>query len=198
MPYSQQLLDLFQQQAIVRPRDLAHHGIPVTTLRQLYLQGRIRRAGRGIYLLPDADLSEHHSLAEAAKRVPHGVICLLSALEFHKLGTQAPFEIWMAIDRKARRPQAGNIPLHIVRFSGAALTDGIDQQPIEGISVRIYNAAKTVADCFKYRNKIGLDVGLEALREGLRERRFTPDELWHYAQVCHVTRVMQPYLEALL
>ncbi len=198
MSYASQILDLFKQQTIVRPRDLARHGIPVAALRHLYLQGRIRRAGRGIYLLPDTDLTEHHSLAEASKRVPHGVICLLSALEFHRLGSQAPFQVWMAIDRKARFPQVDYPPLHIVRFSGAALAEGVDERTIESVPVRVYNPAKTVADCFKYRNKIGLDVGLEALREGLRERRFSPDELWHYAQICHVARVMQPYLEALL
>ena len=198
MPSPEPLLDLFERQAIVRPRDLARYGIPIATLRQLCLQGKIRRAGRGIYVLPNADPTEHHSLAEASKRVPLGVVCLVSALEFHRLGTQAPFEVWLAIDRKARRPQVDYPPLHIVRFSGAALTEGVDERTIEGLPVRIYDPAKTIADCFKYRNKIGLDVALEALRDGLREHKFTTDELWHYAQVCRVSRVMQPYMEALL
>lgn len=128
---------------------------------------------------------------------PRGVICLLSAPGFHELGIQSPFEVWLAIDRRAWKPIASSPKLRIVRFSGAALTTGIERQVIEGVAVPIYSPAKTVADCFKYRNKLGLDVPLEALREGLRGRRFTRDELGAHAKVCRVASVMCPYLEAI-
>jgi predicted transcriptional regulator of viral defense system len=157
----------------------------------------LERKARGIYALADADLTEHHSMALASKRVPRGVVCLLSALRFHRLTTQAPFEIWMAIDRKARLPKAEGIPLHIVRFSAAALTEGVEHHQVEGMDIPVYCLAKTVVDCFKYRNKIGLDVALEALRECLRERRCTIDELWRYAKICRVANVIRPYLESL-
>jgi len=138
-----------------------------------------------------------HGLSVVSAAVPHGVVCLLSALQFHGIGTQLPSEVWIAIDRRARRPALQYPPLRIVRSSGAALTEGVESHRIEGRTVRIYGVAKTLADCFKYRNKIGLDVGLEALREVWRARRFTMDELDRYARICRVQRVMRPYLEAL-
>jgi predicted transcriptional regulator of viral defense system len=183
---------------MLRPRDLAQHGIAREYLTRLVRAGLLERAGRGLYTLPDAEITEHHSYAEAAKRVPAGVVCLLSALRFHDLTTQAPFEIWLALDTKARHPQVDWPPLRIVRFSGPALTEGIEEHDIEGVKVRVFNPAKTVADCFKYRNKIGLDVALEALRETWRERRATMEELWHYANVCRVANVIRPYLETLV
>jgi len=134
---------------------------------------------------------------QACKRLPNGVACLLSALSFHGFTTQAPFEIWMAIDRKARLPKVEGVPVHIVRFSGEALTEGVERHVIEGVEVCVYCPAKTVADCFKYRNKIGLNVALEALRECRRERRCTMDDLWRFAKICRVANVIRPYLEAL-
>jgi predicted transcriptional regulator of viral defense system len=150
-----------------------------------------------MYRLPTHELTEHHGLAEAAKVVPRGVVCLLSALRFHELTTQSPFEVWLAIDRKAHKPISSQAPLRIVRFSGEALSAGVEEHRIEGVRVKIYCPAKTVADCFKYRNKIGLDVAVEALRDCLRKRRVTIDEIWKYARICRVARVMRPYLEAL-
>src|SRR3974390_771864 len=138
-----------------------------------------------------------YNITLAAKRVPHGVVCLLSALRFHVLTTQMPFEVWLAIDPKARLPQTENPPLRIVRFSGAALTYGAAPHTIEGVTVRITTPAKTVADCFKYRNKIGLDVALEALRDCYRQRKATMDELYLAAKVCRVARVIRPYLEVI-
>lgn len=196
MRYTNQVLDLLYRQSILRPRDLQAHGIPPQCLNALYRQGKMLRVGRGLYCLPDAGFTEHHSLAEACKRVPRGVVCLLSALQFHELGTQNPFQVWLAVDRKARRPQVDYPPLRVVRFSGLALTEGVEEHQIEGVTVRVYNPAKTVADCFKYRHKIGLDVALEALRDCRRQRRCTNDELWHYAQICRLANVMRPYLEA--
>jgi predicted transcriptional regulator of viral defense system len=135
---------------------------------------------------------------EVSKRIPAGVICLLSALEFHGLTTQMPARVWIAIDPKAWRPRTGHLPVRIVRFSGPALTEGVESYDLERARVRVYSVAKTVADCFKYRNKVGLDVALEALREGWRERRFTMDELWRYARICRVANVIQPYAEAIV
>lgn len=150
-----------------------------------------------MYYLPDAELTEHRSLAEAAKRVPKGVICLLSALRFHELTTQSPFQVWIAIDRKAHRPASDGLSLRVVRFSGEPLTAGVEGHQIEGVTVKVYSAAKTVADCFKYRQKIGLDVALEALRDYRRGRRGPADELWRYAKICRVANIMRPYMEAL-
>jgi predicted transcriptional regulator of viral defense system len=194
---TEQVFDLVKKAGVFRPRDLDSHGIPREYLVRLCRKGLVQRVGRGLYTVVDADLSEHHSLAEASKKIPHGVICLLSALRFHGLTTQAPFEVWIAIDVKARKPRSDGPPLRIVRFSGAALDSGIEDQLIQGVTVRVYSAAKTVADCFKYRNKIGLDVALEALRECWRERRCTMDDLWADAKICRVSNVMRPYLESL-
>lgn len=191
------VIELVREAGVLRPRDLDPLGIPRTYLSRLHKAGRLERIGRGLYVLPSADATEHRTLAEAAKRVPNGVISLLSALRFHELTTQAPFEVWIAIGEKAWGPRVEYPRLRVVRFSKAALREGVDVHKLEGVPVRVFNPAKTVADCFKYRNKIGLDVALEALRECWRERRCKMDDLWHYANVCRVRNVMRPYLEAL-
>jgi predicted transcriptional regulator of viral defense system len=194
---TEQVLDLVSKAGVLRPRDLDAHDMPREYLVRLCSKGLVQRVGRGLYTLADADVSEHYSLAEACKKVPHGVICPLSALRFHGLTTQAPFAVWIAVNVKARKPKSDGPPLHIVRFSGAALNPGIEDHLIQGVAVKVYGVAKTVADCFKYRNKIGLDVALEALRDCWRERRCTMDHLWRYAKVCRVANVMRPYLESL-
>jgi predicted transcriptional regulator of viral defense system len=181
---------------VVRPNDVHAQGLSLASLYWLHQQGRVLRTGRGLYCLPDASLTEHHTFAEAARRVPHGVICLLSALSFHGLGTQLPFDVWLAVVRKARRPNVDYPPLRIVRFGGEALTEGVEEHPVEGVTVRVFGPAKTVADCFKYRNKIGLDVAIEALRECRRERHCSEADLWRFARVCRMANVMRPYLEA--
>jgi predicted transcriptional regulator of viral defense system len=155
------------------------------------------RVGRGLYVPVGARITEHHTLAEAVKRVSGGVVCLLSALGFHRLTTQSPHQVWLAIDVKARKPKTDWPPLRIVRFSGAARTFGVESHLIEGVEVGITSRAKTVADCFKYRNKIGVDVAVEALREYLGRRGRSMDELQHAADVCRVGRVIRPYIEAL-
>jgi predicted transcriptional regulator of viral defense system len=200
MPQSKakQILTLLNEAGVLRSRDVEAHGIHREYLRRLEHQGLLIRSGRGIYTLPETDFTEHHSLVEASQRVPHGVVCLLSALRFHKITTQAPFEVWLAIHGKARPPSEALLPLHIVYMSGNAFESGIGTHQLEGTSVQIYNLPKTVADCFKYRNKIGLDVALEALRESWRDRRCTMDELWHHAKICRVSNVMRPYLESLV
>ena len=192
-----QALNLAQETGVIRARDLAPYGIPRAYLARLCQAGKLQRLGRGLYMLANSAITTNHSLAEVAKRVPHGVICLLSALRFHGVTTQAPFEVWMAIDNKARAPSTQDTPLRIVRFSGEALRAGIETHTIDGVPTQIYCLAKTVADCFKYRNKIGLDVAVEALRESWRAHKFTMDELWRYATICRVANVMRPYLETL-
>jgi len=191
-------LELAKQSPVLRPRDLDAMGVPRKYLGLLARSGQLRRIGRGLYVLPTAEPTENRSLAEVGKQVPGGVVCLLTALQFHKLTTQAPFEVWLAIDRKAWRPTAAELPLRIVRFSGDALHQGIEVHRIEGVPVKIYTPAKTVADCFKYRNKIGLDVALEALRDCWKQRRATLDDLWKAAKICRVANVMRPYLESLV
>jgi predicted transcriptional regulator of viral defense system len=195
---TEQVLSLIRNSGVVRPKDLEAHGIHREYLRRLEQQGSLVRTGRGLYTLANADISEHYSLAEASKRVPHGVICLLSALRFHGLTTQAPFEVWIAIHRKARTPKEPMLPLHVVYMSGQAFQAGIETHQVVGVTVPVFCPAKTVADCFKYRHKIGLDVALEALQECWTERRVTMDELWHYAKICRMSQVMRPYLEALV
>jgi len=193
---TEEVLKLARQMGVLRVRDLKERGIHPEYLRRLCKRGLLTRTGRGLYVAADAEISVHHGLAQAGKRVPHGVICLLSALQFHELGTQSPFEVWMALDRRAGRPRLDYPPLHIVRFSGKALSEGIEAHSIEGVRVQLYSPAKTVADCFKYRNKIGLDVALEALRDCREQKRCSNDDLWFYAKVCRVANVMRPYLDA--
>lgn len=192
-----QVLELAQQ-GLLRVCDLTSRGLHPEYLRRLYQKGLVRREGRGLYIAADAEISVHYGLAQVAKRVSQGVICLLSALSFHEIGTQLPHQVWMAIDRRAARPKMQFPPLRVMRFSGVALTEGIETYQIEGVPVQIFNPAKTVADCFKYRNKIGLDVALEALKECIRDRRTTMDDLWHFAKVCRMTNVMRPYMEAIV
>lgn len=192
------MLHLARKGRILRPRDLQAKGLPSDYLWRLHQQDKLEKVGRGMYAAPRTALNEHQTVVQASLRVPHGVVCLLSALRFHDLTTQAPFEVWMAIDVKARGPKEDIIPLRIVRFSGKALTAGVEAHSIEGVSVRVYKPAKTVADCFKYRNKIGLDVAIEALRDCWKKKKATADELWRYAKVCRVARVMRPYLESVV
>jgi len=192
----ERVLDLVRRAGILRPRDLDRHRIARTYLQRLERRGLLERAGRGLYRLPSADLSEHHSLAAACKLVPRGVVCLLSALRFHDLTSQAPHEVWLAIDRRGWQPRHTTPPLHIVWFSGPALTEGIVTHRIEGVAVRVYGPAKTVADCFKYRNKIGLDAAIAALQDYRRRYPRGLDELWRFARICRVANVMRPYLEA--
>jgi predicted transcriptional regulator of viral defense system len=193
---AEQVLELACREGMLRAKDAVERGFHHECLRRLCEKGLLVRVARGLYVPADKDFGAHQTLAEVAKRVPRGVVCLLSALRFHEIGTQLPHEVWVAIDRKAALPQVGRLPMHIVRFSGPALTEGIEERNIGGVRVKVYCPAKTVADCFKYRNKIGLDVALEAMRNCRQQRKATMDELWRYAKICRVANVMQPYLEA--
>jgi len=197
MDNSQQIVKLARRQGFIRSNDLAALGLPRVALTRLVRQGRLTRVARGLYAIPDRPVSEQGALAEIARKHPQVIVCLLSALRLHELTTQSPFEVWLAIPNKARAPRIDYPPLRIIRFSGAALTVGIEEHKIDGVIIRVTNVGRTVADCFKFRNKIGLDVALEALQEAWRSRRATMDELWRYAKVCRVTNVMRPYLESL-
>ena len=193
----QNILDLAAQRGLIRPCDLDALGLPSIALTRLVRQGLLSRVGRGLYARPDRTVSEHGTLAEVARKHPQAIICLLSALRVHDLTTQAPFEVWIAIPNKAHAPKMDYPPLRVMRFSGAALTEGIETHRIDGVTVRVTNVARTVADCFKFRNKIGLDVAMEALQEAWRSRRVSMDELWRYATLCRVANVMRPYMESL-
>ena len=194
----EQLLELARAKGIVRSADLAEAGLSRQYLSIACRQGLLERIGRGLYRLPGAVLNEHQSLIEVCAAVPTGVICLLSALRFHEMTTQAPFEVHLAIAPSAWSPRHKGVQIRLYRFSGPALTEGIRQHTIEGAAIRVYDPAKTVADCFKFRNKIGLDVAIEALRDCLRQRKATVDDLVRYGRVCRVDRVMAPYMEAML
>jgi len=191
------VLQLVRQMGIVRPVDLEVRGIARTELYRLLRDGSVERQGRGIYVAAQHEYSTDHVLAQVTKRVPGGVFCLLTALRFHELTTQSPAEVWVALATKARKPQLDYPRLRIARLSGAALSEGIEKHRVEGVDIRIYSAAKTVADCFKYRNKVGIDVAVEALRDFARRHRGGANDLAHYARICRVTRVMQPYLDAI-
>jgi predicted transcriptional regulator of viral defense system len=187
---------LARKKGVLRTRDFEAAGINRVALTRLVEQGVLQRLGRGLYGLHDAKVTEHHTLVEAALRVPAGVVCLLSALQFHKLSTQTPHEVWLALDMKARKPALDWPPVRVVRFSGTALTYGVDCHTFEGVPVKITSAAKTVADAFKYRHKIGLDVAIEALTE-YRRKRGAVDALMKAAAVDRVAVVLRPYLEAI-
>lgn len=197
-PTEEQVLELAKEKGVLRSSDLEERGIPRQYLYRLFQKGALERTGRGLYASADADVTELHTMVEAARRVPHGVICLLSALRFHELTTQNPFEIWLAIENSARRPQVESLSLRIVYLSSKTFELGVEEHEIEGVAVRVYAAAKTVTDCFKFRNKIGIDVAIEALRDYRRRPGFDMDALWRYARANRVANVMRPYLEAIV
>ncbi|HVS16351.1 MAG TPA: type IV toxin-antitoxin system AbiEi family antitoxin domain-containing protein [Thermoanaerobaculia bacterium] len=191
------VLSIARNTGVVRPRDLVALGIPRQHLYRLHQDGKLVRVGWGLYALPGGEVTEHHRLVEAAKAVPKGVLCLLTAVRFHELGLQNPPAIWMAIEQKAWRPKRSHLDLEIVYLSGEAFTKGVEVHVLEGVRVRIYGPAKTVADCFRFRSRVGLDVALEALRSYLDAHAHARDDLWRFARICRVSRVMAPYLEAL-
>lgn len=195
-PPEDPLVKMIRQLGLVRPGDLAARGISRRHLYRLLNDGVLERQSRGVYVAARHKYTAHHSLAQVAKRVPDGVFCLLTALRFHGLTTQSPAEVWIALSGKARRPRLDYPRLRVARFSGAALTEGVEAHRVEGVEIRVYSAAKTVADCFKYRNKVGIDVAIEALRDFSRRNRGGANELARFAEICRVTRVMQPYLDA--
>ena len=192
------LLGLARRRGVITTRETDAAGIHSQQLTRLVADGVLERVARGHYQLAERPVTEHHGLAVVSRTVPRGVICLLSALSVHGIGTQLPAEVWVAIEGRARQPVLAHPPLRVVRFSGRAFTDGVEIHRLEGQAVRVYGVAKTLADLFKYRNKIGLDVALEALREAWRARRFKMEELDRAARICRVERVMRPYVESMV
>jgi predicted transcriptional regulator of viral defense system len=183
---------------MLRLKDFMAEGIGPETLARLVREDAVARSARGLYQLPDAQVEAAHTLAAAAALVPKGIVCLTSALQYHELTLQMPAMVWMAIERTAWRPKIDYPPIRLVRFTGDALTDGVERHRIEGVEVAITDPARTIVDCFRYRAKVGLDVAMEGLREGLRHRRSTPDELWRHARNARVWSVMRPYVEAMV
>ena len=191
------VLDLAEERGIITAHDLQEHGLPRRYLSRLAERGELERVARGLYALPDRKVSEHHNLAVVAKRIPHGIVCLLSALRFHDLMTQDPFEVWLALPPNTWGPKLDTVPLRTVRMSGDALTAGIEVHVVEKVPVRVFSPAKTVADCFRFRRSVGLDVALEALRLYGGSNAGNLDELWRCAEAAYVRSVIRPYLEAI-
>jgi predicted transcriptional regulator of viral defense system len=187
-----------QHGGVLRTMEAIRFGIHPRTLYAMRDAGRLERLGRGLYRLADLPPLGHPDLVSVAIRVPDGVLCLLSALTMHGITTEIPHEIHVALKRGARPPRLDHPPIRVFWFTGAAFTEGVETHKLDGVDVRVYGTAKTVVDCFKYRNKLGLDVAIEALKLCLREKRGRPDELLRFARVCRVEKVMRPYIEALL
>lgn len=191
-----QVLELLGARPMMRRKDFVAHGIGPETLARLVREGVVVRPARGLYQLAEGSADARRALAEAAALVPKGVICLVSALQFHGLTLQMPSSVWMAIERTAWRPRIDYPPIRFVRFAGSALTEGVKRHRIEGIEAAITDPARTIVECFRYRAKVGIDVAMEGLREGLRQRKATSDQLWRYATKARVWSTMKPYVEA--
>lgn len=196
MNRQQQILELAREKGIIRAEDVEAVGISRNYLYRMHKEGLLEKSAVGLYTLPEAPVTENSSLAEIAKRLPHAVVCLISALSYHGISTQIPHELWLTIPRGSWRPDVQYPPLNLTYVSGPAYSFGIQEHVINGVAVKIYSPAKTVADCFKFRNKVGLDVAIEALREAWRSRKATMDELVEAAGIDRVSKIMRPYLEA--
>lgn len=194
---SDRLLRYVRDHGLVRPRDLEQLRIARAVLKRLVDQGRLARRARGIYTTPEHEPTENTDLAEVAAKVPKAVICLLSALRFHELTTQNPFEVWIMIDKSAHRPVIEHPPMRVIRASGAPLVSGVDLHEVEGVTLQVTKPSKTVADCFRYRRSVGTDVAIEALRDCWQQRKATMDEIYRYAKTDRVANVMRPYMESL-
>ena len=195
--HTQQVIALASQHGLLRASQLQALGIARVTLSRLAASGQLERVGRGVYRLAGAQGSEHESLATVAVKVPQAVFCLLTALQLHELTTQLPRQVWIAMPQGSHAPKMDYPPVKMVQFSGEAYAAGVEVVQVDQVALRVYGVAKTVADCFKHRNKIGLDVAIEALKDALTQRKATADDLWRFAKICRVANVMRPYLEAL-
>ena len=194
---TQRVLTLTSQRGLLRASHLQELGIARVVLSRLTASGQLERVGRGVYRLPERGGSEHESLVTIAVKVPQAVFCLLTALQLHELTTQLPRQVWIAMPQGSHAPKMDYPPVKMVQFSGDAYAAGVEVVQVDQVALQVYGVAKTVADCFKHRNKIGLDVAIEALKDALAQRKVTADELWRFAKICRVANVMRPYLEAL-
>lgn len=179
-----------------RQRDAAAVGIQSRELRRLVEEGALERVARGLYRCADAEVTHHYTQAAVCARVPRGVLCLVTALRFHDIGTQLPAKVWIAIPQRDRTPVTG-LPIKVVRFSGASLRYGVDETELEGVAARVTTPARTIVDCFRFRRLVGKDVALEAIREGLDQRKATADQICRAADVCRAESLVHPVLEAL-
>lgn len=195
--HTQRVLNLARQKGHLRASDLTAIKVPRVVLTRLTAAGQLERIGRGLYQLPEARWSEHESLVSVATKVPKAVFCLLTALQLHELTTQLPRQIWIAMPRGSHVPRIDYPPIKMVQFTGEAYIAGIEEMPRDGVKLRVYSVAKTVADCFKHRNKIGLDVALEALKDARARRKASAEDIWRFAKVCRVANVIRPYLESI-
>ena len=195
---SERILELARKQRLLRASDVRAQGGSAQLLQKLHHAGKLQRIARGVYGLPHHAPTEHQTLGEVCHRIPKAVVCLLSALQFHEIGTQLPNAVWIALPEGTQTPAVAYPPLRIARLRGAAYTEGMETVMDQGTTIRVYGIAKTITDCFKFRNKVGLDVALEALKDAWRQRRVAMDELTSYARINRVERVMQPYLEAMV
>lgn len=191
-------IEILAKSGMARLHELKAAGIPETVVARLTRAGRVVRLARGLYQLPDADLQTSHTLAEVAKIVPKGVICLISALVYHELTLQLPPFVWVAIEVHTRQPKHRYPPMRFVRFSKKGLIEGVEQHMIEGVQVKITSPARTIVDCFRFRNKIGVDIAISAMREALRKRVCTPDDIMSHARSLRIASVVRPYLEAMI
>jgi predicted transcriptional regulator of viral defense system len=198
MKLSDKILGIAGEKKFIKPKYLIAEKIPTVYLSRLVKQGKLLQVGHGLYTLPETQFDENQSLLEVQQLVPNGVFCLLTALQFHNLTTQNPFQVWLAVDRKVAVPRIRSIQNRIFRMSGEMFSAGVEEHQVESGTIRVYSPAKTVADCFKYRNKIGLDVAMEALRDAWRKRLMTMDELFHFAKINRVTNVILPYAQMLV
>jgi predicted transcriptional regulator of viral defense system len=192
------ILELARRQRLLSAADLRSHGWSPQLLLKLHRTGQLQRVTRGLYSLPDSEMTEHQSLVEICRRVPKAVVCLLSALQYHEIGTQLPHEVWIALPEATQTPAIDYPPLRIARLRGEAYSEGIETLVEHGSTIRVYSVAKTITDCFKFRHKVGLDVALEALKDAWRQRKLNIDEVMRYAKINRVAQVMQPYLETVV
>lgn len=195
--HSQRVLSLASRKGLLRARDLDSIDTPRVVLTRLTAAGQLEKIGRGLYRLPDSQVSEHESLVTVATKVPQAIFCLLTALQFHELTTQLPRQVWIAMPHGSHAPRLDYPPIKMVQFTGEAYTAGVEEVERDGVTLRVYGVAKSVADCFKHRNKIGLDVALEALKDSRIRNKASVDDIWRCAQICRVANVMRPYLESI-
>lgn len=193
---TQRVLDLASRKGLLRASDLDAIDAPRVVLTRLTAAGLLDKVGRGLYRLPSHTGSEHEGLATVATKVPQAVFCLLTALQFHELTTQLPRQVWIAMPRGSHVPRIAYPPIKMVQMTGDAYAEGIETVERDGVKLRVYCAAKTVADCFKHRNKVGLDVALEALKDARSKRKASANDLWRYAKLVRMANVMRPYIEA--
>ncbi len=195
---SERILELARNQRLLGSSDVRAQGGSAQLLQKLHQAGKLQRVARGVYSLPHHSPTEHQTLAEVCQRLPKAVICLLSALQFHEIGTQLPNAVWIALPEGTQTPAVTYPSLRIARLRGTAYTEGMETVMDQGTPIRVYCIAKTITDCFKFRNKVGLDVALEALKDAWRQRRVAMEDLTRFARINRVERVMQPYLEAMV